>query len=123
MSLPDYLTPVGTGVVIEAFVQPRSARNAVAGIHGSALKLKVTAPPLEDRANRAAESFVADLLRLPKSNVTVIGGRPSRHKGIQVTGRDAAAVAAILEVSLTPGVVLSSRAHEPDEKVPEEDGS
>lgn len=83
MSLPDYLTPVGTGVVIEAFVQPRSARNAVAGIHGSALKLKVTAPPLEDRANRAAESFVADLLGLPKSNVTVIGGRSSRHKRIK----------------------------------------
>jgi uncharacterized protein (TIGR00251 family) len=123
MSLPDFLTPAGSGVVIEAFVQPRSARNAVAGIHGSALKLKVTAPPLEDRANRAVESFVADLLELPKSNVSVIHGRSSRHKWIQVAGRDAKSVAAILEVSLSPGGVLSCRAHEPGEEVPEEDGS
>jgi uncharacterized protein len=96
MSLPDFLTITGAGVIIEAFVQPRAARNAIVGVHGTALKFKVAAPPIEDRANRAVEAFVAELLGVSRSDVSVIGGRTSRHKRIRVAGVDAPAVAAAL---------------------------
>ncbi|CAN5522332.1 hypothetical protein BH20ACT23_BH20ACT23_13490 [soil metagenome] len=47
------------GVHIEVFVQPCAARDSVEGIQGDALKLKVMAPPIDDRANKAVEKLLA----------------------------------------------------------------
>ncbi len=74
------------GVHIEVFVQPRAARDSVEGIQGDALKLKVMAPPIDDRANKAVEKLLAGLLDLPRRNVAVVGGRSGRRKRIAVTG-------------------------------------
>lgn len=98
MPLPDFLIPSASGVVIDAFVQPRAARNAVVGVHGAALKFKITAPPLEDRANRALETFVAELVGVSRSQVSVVAGLSSRHKRIKVTGVAPEEVAEALEV-------------------------
>jgi uncharacterized protein (TIGR00251 family) len=117
MSLPDFLSVTGSGVVIEAIVHPRANRDALVGPHGSALKLKVTAPAIEDRANRAVEALLAGIVGVPKADVSVVGGRSSRHKRIRISGVDASAVADALRKS---GGVLSSRAHEPGEEVNEE---
>jgi uncharacterized protein (TIGR00251 family) len=74
------------GVLIDIFVQPRAARDAIEGVHGEALKLKVKAPPVDDRANRAVEKLLAALLELPRSNVAVVGGHSSRRKRIAISG-------------------------------------
>ncbi|HDS15411.1 MAG TPA: YggU family protein [Proteobacteria bacterium] len=72
------------GVVFRVHVQPRSSRNRLLGRHGEALKISLTAPPVEGAANRLCREFVAELLGLSKSQVEVVAGLKSRLKTIQV---------------------------------------
>ena len=71
-------------------VQPRARRNAVIGELGDALKLALTAPPVEGRANEACIEFLAEVLDVPRSAVSIISGQASRNKVIRVTGITAA---------------------------------
>ncbi len=72
------------GVVFRVQVQPRAAKNRIQGLHGDALKLSLTAPPVEGAANRLCREFLARALKVPKSRVEVVGGHKSRHKSIRV---------------------------------------
>ena len=78
------------------FLRPRAAKDGIAGVHGDALKIKVTAPPVDDRANRAVEELLAGALHVPRSSVRVVSGRASRHKRIEITGKRPEEVAAAL---------------------------
>ncbi|MGA8490348.1 MAG: DUF167 domain-containing protein [Terriglobales bacterium] len=77
------------GVTFAIKVQPRAKKNAITGEVGDALKLALTAPPLEGRANKACIEFLANLLDVPRSSVTIASGETSRRKVIRVTGRSA----------------------------------
>jgi len=87
-------------------VHPRSRRNRVAGEHGGALKLEVSAPPEAGAANRAVEELLASALGTPRRDVTVVAGHTSRSKIVAVAGLDATTVfvrlAALLEASVRP---------------------
>ena len=72
-------------LAVNVYVQPRASKNRVAGMHGSAIKLCVTAPPVEDKANGAVISFMADILGVPKSAVSIKSGRHSRNKKVIIT--------------------------------------
>ena len=72
------------GLAFRVHVQPRSSRNQVVGVHGDALKLKLTAPPVEGAANAACIAFIADLLDLPKSVISIIAGHTSRRKTLLI---------------------------------------
>jgi uncharacterized protein (TIGR00251 family) len=56
---------------------------------GEALKLALTAPPIEGRANQACIEFLAELLNVPRSSVTIAAGQSSRSKVIRVAGLSA----------------------------------
>jgi uncharacterized protein (TIGR00251 family) len=84
------------GATFAVRVQPRAKRNEVAGIIGEALKLALTAPPLEGKANQACVEFLAKILKAPKSSVTIAAGLSSRNKVIRVAGLSAAEVQARL---------------------------
>jgi uncharacterized protein (TIGR00251 family) len=62
----------------------------VDGVHGGALKLKLTAPPVEGEANRAVIKFLSKLLNIPKSSITIESGLKSRDKRVLI--RDVAIV-------------------------------
>ena len=74
------------GVSFAVRVQPRARRNAVIGELGDALKIALTAPPVDGRANEACIEFFANLLDLPRSSVKIASGQSSRDKVIRVTG-------------------------------------
>jgi len=78
-----------TGVTFAVKVQPRARKNAITGELGDALKLALTAPPVEGRANQACIEFFANLLKLPRSSVTIASGESNRRKVIRVTGLSA----------------------------------
>ena len=80
-------TPSGTTFAVK--VHPRAKKDAVTGELGRALKLSLTAPPAEDRANEACRKFVANLLKVPQSSVTIASGKASREKVIRVSGLSA----------------------------------
>ena len=73
-------------------VQPRAKRNAVVGVIGDALKVALTAPPVEGKANEACIAFLAELLDVPRSSITIAAGETSRNKLIRVAGRTAAQI-------------------------------
>ena len=76
----------GGGVTFAVRVIPRSSRNEVAGVQGDALKVKLTAPPVEGAANAALIAFLADLLDVRKSAVSIVSGERSRSKTVRVEG-------------------------------------
>lgn len=71
-------------LVFNVYVQPRASRNRVAGMHGNAIKICVTAPPVENKANGAVIHFVADLFGVPKSAVSIKSGRQGRNKKVLI---------------------------------------
>ena len=74
------------GVTFAVRVHPRANKNSITGELGDALKVSLTAPPTEGRANQACIEFFAELLRLPRSSVTIASGQGSRNKTIRVAG-------------------------------------
>ena len=80
------------GATFAIRVQPRASRNAIAGEMGDALKLALTAPPVEGKANEACVEFLANLLKVPRSSVTIASGESSRNKVIRITGLSAGQV-------------------------------
>ncbi|MCB2170083.1 MAG: YggU family protein [Deltaproteobacteria bacterium] len=72
------------GLLIDVRVQPKSSKNAIVGIHGEALKIKLNAPPVEGKANKALIQLLAKLLKCPKSNVKIVSGQASRNKRLLI---------------------------------------
>ena len=77
------------GVTILVKVHPRAKKNAITGEVGDALKVSITAPPVDGKANQACIDFFAKLLNVPRSSVTITAGQSSRNKVIRVAGLSA----------------------------------
>ena len=71
-------------LVLRIHVQPGARRTEVAGLHGDALKIRVAAPALEDRANDALVGFIARTLGVAKRDVSIAAGSRSRDKRVVV---------------------------------------
>lgn len=78
-------------------VQPRASRDAIEGDHAGALKVRLTAPPLEGRANESLRRLLAERLNVPLSAVRIISGENSRNKRIAVAGVTRERVLALCE--------------------------
>ena len=89
------------GVEVAVHVQPRSKKNEISGIHGESLKLRVTAPPVDDAANQAVKEYFARLLGIPKSRVQILSGLRSREKAILIRGVSLSQVQAA--IGIRPG--------------------
>ena len=74
------------GVTFPVIVQPRSKKNGVVGLSEGALKIKVTAPPVEGAANQALIELLSQALQIRKSNIEILKMKTSRHKLIQCKG-------------------------------------
>lgn len=81
-----YINETDNGVVFKVWVQPKSAKNEIKDLKGDALRLRITAVPVEGRANNACMNFLAKELGVSKSQVEIIGGHKSRTKVVRVTG-------------------------------------
>jgi len=80
------------GATFQVKVHPRAKKNAITGMVGDSLKLALTAPPLEGRANQACIEFLAEVLNVPRSSVTIAAGGSSRNKVVRVRGLSATEV-------------------------------
>jgi uncharacterized protein (TIGR00251 family) len=85
--IPIQDSPVGATFAVK--VQPRAKKNRITGEFGEVLKLALTAPPIEGRANEACIGFFANLLDVPRSSITIASGETSRRKVIRVAGMTA----------------------------------
>jgi uncharacterized protein len=73
-------------IVVAVRVQPRASRDEVVGEMKGALKIRLRAPAVEDRANEALVEFLARLLKTPKSAVRILSGERSRSKRLEIAG-------------------------------------
>jgi uncharacterized protein len=67
-------------------VQPRASKDEIAGEMGGALKVRLRAPAVEDRANEALVEYLAELLKTPRAAVRILSGERSRTKRLEVRG-------------------------------------
>jgi uncharacterized protein (TIGR00251 family) len=74
------------GVRLKLRIQPRSSKNAVEGVYGGSLKIRLTSPPVEGEANKALVKFLAGLLGVKKADITIESGHKSRNKSVVISG-------------------------------------
>jgi uncharacterized protein (TIGR00251 family) len=74
----------GADLILAVHVQPRSSRDEVAGLHGDRLKVRITAPPVDGKANEHLIGYLAGLFRVPRRNVRLLAGETGRDKRFRI---------------------------------------
>ncbi len=74
----------GTALVLDIRVQPRASRNEIAGVIGEQLKVRLTAPPVDGKANLALLKFLAQCCGVPRGQVTLLSGDAGRNKRVRI---------------------------------------
>ncbi len=97
------MTPISataTGVRLVVHVQPRASKTEVVGLHGDAIKLRISAPPVDGAANAEVVRFLVETLRIPRRQVRLVQGDTGRRKVIEATGISVAETATALGIEL-----------------------
>jgi uncharacterized protein (TIGR00251 family) len=89
-------------VTLKVRLQPRASRDGIDGLHGDALKVRVTAPPVEGRANKAVKKLLAEKFGLSPSQIEIIAGERSREKLLRISGISKADMERVLDITLPP---------------------
>jgi uncharacterized protein (TIGR00251 family) len=74
------------GVRVNIRLQPKASKPGIVGIHGDALKVRVSAPPVDGAANDALVELLAATFKIPRSAVTIVAGLSSRSKVVELAG-------------------------------------
>jgi uncharacterized protein (TIGR00251 family) len=74
--------------ILKVYVQPKSSKNEIVGPYRDGIKVKVTAPPAQGKANGALRQFLAKALRIPPSQIEILKGHRSREKTLKIEGID-----------------------------------
>jgi len=72
-------------LVLHCHVQPKASRNALAGLYGGRLKVHITAPPIDGKANKYLRKYIAKEFGVAKTRVTLVRGESSRQKTLAIT--------------------------------------
>jgi len=86
MSLPIVLRDTPDGCILPVRVHPGAKRNAITGVHDGALKISLTTPPTDGRANDALIAFLAERLGIPRARIALLTGATSRCKSLRIAG-------------------------------------
>lgn len=74
------------GVRLHLFIQPKSSKNEIIGPHNGLLKIKITAPPIDGRANEGLVEFLSDYFDIPKRDISILRGESGRNKTVELFG-------------------------------------
>lgn len=83
-STDDYFKIMGKDIVIKVKIAPGSSRNRIDGVHNNALKIAITAPPVEGKANKKCIDYLAKYFDVAKSKIEIISGKNSKNKLIKI---------------------------------------
>ncbi|MEN8257944.1 MAG: DUF167 family protein [Thermodesulfobacteriota bacterium] len=72
--------------LLSLYIQPKASKNRFCGLHGDEMKLAITAAPVDGKANKAVQTFLANFFKVAKSEVVLKRGRQSRHKSMVIKG-------------------------------------
>ena len=85
------------GTLLSVRVQPRARRDEVVGWQGTTLRVRVTAPPAEGRANQAVIALLADALGVPRSSIELVSGVAGRDKLVRIGRHSLEQIRALLD--------------------------
>jgi len=91
-----FVRDVADGCTVNVRVHPGAKKDAVTGTHAGAVRIALSAPSIDGRANEALIAFLAEQLNLPRSRVSLVSGASSRNKVLRITGKSAAETQAAL---------------------------
>ena len=80
------VSTTATGVRLSIRVQPRASDSRIAGVHGDALKVRLTAPPVNGAANAALVELLADTFGIAERRITIVAGASARTKIVELAG-------------------------------------
>jgi uncharacterized protein len=80
------IRPTPNGCTLSVRVHPGAKRNAITGTHSDALKISLTTPPTDGRANQALIALLAQRLNIPRASIELLAGHTSRSKTLRLTG-------------------------------------
>lgn len=83
-----YIREEADSVVFKVRVQPRAAKNQLAGLLDDAIKIRLTAPPVDGEANKALQDYLAKLFKIAKKQVELVSGHTGRNKYVRLKGVD-----------------------------------
>jgi len=83
-SINDCLKIVGNDIVIKIKIVPGSSKNKIVGVYNNALKIAITAPPVEGKANKKCITYLAKYFDVAKSKIEIISGQTSKNKLIKI---------------------------------------
>ncbi len=100
--MKPWITPIDNGVRIQIKVQPRAAKNEIAGVTGDSVKVRLTAPPVEGEANKLLQKFLGEVFKCGAGNVKILKGLTSRKKLVEIKGILFEEVVRMAECSSSP---------------------
>ncbi|MDX1411465.1 MAG: DUF167 family protein [Nitrospirales bacterium] len=84
--MSEFISQTDQGIVLNVYIQPRASRTEYVGVHGNALKFRISAPPIEGLANEALCGYLAKELRISKGAVVIFSGHQARQKRVLLKG-------------------------------------
>jgi hypothetical protein len=73
-------------ITLKVYLQPKASKNEIVGPYRDGIKVRITAPPVEGKANEALVQFLAKVLKIPGSRIEIVRGHHSREKTLKITG-------------------------------------
>jgi uncharacterized protein (TIGR00251 family) len=101
MTTPIALRDTPAGCTLAVRVHPGARTNAITGTYDGALKISLTTPPTDGRANEVLIAFLATHLKIPRAGITLLTGATSRSKTLRIAGKSAAQIQAALDPTLS----------------------
>lgn len=85
---------------LHILIQPKASKNEIVGPHNGMIKIKITAPPVDGRANEGLIEFLSDVLDIPKRDIILAKGETSRNKTVDIYGLDEKTVREKLKITI-----------------------
>lgn len=102
MKLPVYLQSEPGACLVSIKAQPRAKSTTIAGLHGTELKVRIAAPPVDSAANEALVEYLAEIVGCGRRQVALARGAASQHKLVRITGVDVELVVRGLKMAGAP---------------------
>lgn len=82
----NWLKEIDNNLIVSVYVVPRSSRTEIVGIYENSLKIKLKSPPVDNEANKELVRFLAQKLKISKSNINITSGHLNKRKVLTLSG-------------------------------------
>ncbi|GIU29036.1 DUF167 family protein YggU [Shewanella sp. Isolate13] len=72
-------------LLLQLYIQPKASRDQIIGLHGEEIKIAITAPPVDGKANAHLTKYLSKAFKVPKGDIEIVKGQMGRHKQVRIT--------------------------------------